>query len=1134
MDDLEDFIASDDDNRYKYMSESEESEESEKEQASEEEDDHKDRVGDILRQLKPNENYTQKVLRGHISVLVLTLGGPDHTSSEVPTPYNLGPDALPCLKDIKRWIQTVDQKHAKFDVALAIAECGLVVNDLVVILCDWDRKAAKTKKGFSHTILEKIALACLELLVSLTWPYEITDQLTPAQRDQFSDLRKAQLVYKKHLLAYNSGQTLRAVLRLALPCLAQDRRDRDPRDTAILRLVVYLFRNLLYLEPADPSITKGKQSNYSNLPSGVLPEDISLNTVIDSYKRNKVLMFLLTMCGSIGNDLDKQTFGHVLLECVNLLVRGVDIPKLLSPTLARAPPAPDAPIPSASSVSGLQLEELLKEENRRKNRHRDTISTRHGRFGSLLAIQDDNSSYVVSGQEALVDRHHTLEKLDSTKKWRAPTLFRYDSDKYITSVPPTLTAGNTLILKEFIEQFLASGSFNNVVHAVSWLLANSFTSLADSHMLGNLDKLDVANYFALVAWFFNYKRQRNAHLSTLDKTPAEDEDQLDWGSVGAALSEVNFVLVGQYLREAFSAKDWNSLHVALICLREMLLIAYTIFQAPSDANTDDISDKELAEGIIRKLFGEADYVSLLVQIPRTASKHSPRYLNVVVSVVSIILRSFESFANQDVKLYMRSRRKQQEDLSDTEEYETSKRVIRERQLDFRKTEAQFFHKDTVGTHIVYLSRYEELSHDDIKRCISYFHKLFVVRKEFTGLYRLDFMHTLYRLRNGLPRSASIRKHVDEFVYYFMKKFKVAFDRFPMPIEILFPRFEDSDTKSYLATGQILDDHYKPSRETELDENEPGYVDDWIPEPKKAKALRFKEDVQREDEISILVLCLCQSDKEWLVEWLISEHLRILEKRVLETSVDVLMPTASIRHLLITNAYVRLLLERLGFQLPELQNDPTVLPGAVDNAAVLRHRDMLQEVLNAQRGRLDTTVFDQFTTRKQKEPRERKEGERKRRRRRDKALSEEAPASRYDSATAWKSAMYVNDLDDELDDERATAFFEKEEQLRKLIDERGGVVGQDQLKEFKETWSKLTGTEITPLAIVRSTSILEEVAEAGKAHDATEEHITDDETGDSDLGTESMTPVNRLSSPTQAEEDRPRKKLRLVISDDEEE
>lgn len=1077
----------------------------------EEESEPEDRVTKLNKQLKPNEDYTLKVLKAHISILVTAVGGPDHTSPIQPPPYKLGPEALGCLKDIKRWLRSVDTNNDSFDVALAIYEVGLVVNDLIVILCDWEKKNSNKKNisisSYQNTLLHKISLVCLELLVQLTWPHELNKNLTENQKKNFNSLRKAQLVYKKNILSYQNGQTFKAVLRLALPALQQEKYERDARDSQILKLVVFFIRNVLYLEPADLTIIKKSNSkigNYNNLPSNVSIDDISLSNVISCYSKNKVLKFLLTLASGLEKDFVADIYGPGILESISLLIKGVKVKDLLTLPSSTKPSSNEElsnqqnPIPLSASVSGLQLKDLLKEESKRKKQQSENMSSRHGRFGSLLSIKnDDSSSYVVSGQEALLNNHHTFEKLDKSKKWKAKTSFRYDSDKFVQTTPVILSGNASLLLNNFVEMLLSSGGFNNLVKCTATVFDNSSLSFSDTNTLSSIDQADRANYFATVAWFFEYKRERNNKFISSNKTPMDDEDPLDYGSVGEGLRDKNFVLIGRYMRESFGSKDWNSLHVALICLRELLLLSYSIFSNVSkkqletnidydEENEEALDQKDLAEAIIRKLFSEADYVSLLHQIPHSAFKHSPDYLKVVVSVIHILLKSFENFANEDVKVYMRSKRRskkkslqEHEEIDLEDDLDESNLVIQERKLDFSKTEAKFFHKDIVTTHITFLSRFDDLNDTEIKMALSYFRKLFVVRKDFTGLYRLDFMFMLYRLRNGLPRLSSLRKSVDEFIHYFMKKFQPAFERFPNPIEILFPRFEELDTKSYLATGELYGDDidYGNAEEGNNESREePGYVEEWIPEPKKAKDLIFKEHLEREKQIETLVACLYQNEKEWLIIWVIKELKRILSDRVLDTSVDVLLPSPIIRRLLVNDGHLRLLLQELGFKLPEFQNEPTVLLRENNNSLLDTNIKLLEFVFDRVRnGERDPAVFDKLTNKKksvekkQKDPSKQRK-RRQRRRRSNSDLEEEESLhskleNRYDPLAKLKSKAMVSLSDDESDDEKENEFFQREEKLRNLLEESGGIVNAEQLEAFKKAWKdyEQTGTSTNEAA-----------------------------------------------------------------------
>ncbi|CUM68359.1 uncharacterized protein PRCAT00006081001 [Priceomyces carsonii] len=1110
-----------------------------------------DRILKLNSELKPNEMHAQKLLKAHIAVLVSALGGPDHTSSVQPPPYKLGHDAHACLKDLKRWIRSVDEKNNSFDVALACADSGLVVNDLTVILCQWNRQQSLKKPTKNARSMERIMLSCLELLVLLTWPIEISKDLSEAQKLSFASTKKTQIIYKKHILEYCNGQTLEAVIRLVLPTIAKDRIDREPRDNAIIRLVLFLIRNILYIEPAESSIsTKARKGiiPVDNLPSNITYDDISMNSVLSAFQKNKVLTFLLTLSGTVGKDFDKEAFSQACLECVYLILKGIKPEHVLMPMRKKAPQQvkrgkalPE--IQSLNTSSGLQLKELLNQEATRKKVQTQHISTRHGRFGSLLSIQGNDTSYVISGQEALVGLNSSLEKLDKSKKWNVRSQFKYDSDEFVSHRQEFLNDKSVLILKEFIEQFLVTGCFNNLIENLSWLLSGSTD-------FNYIDEYEKATFFLTVAWFFSYKRERivlfNKGILNLSGL-SEDDDTLDYGSVGAALSEVNFILIISYFRESFSLRRWSSLHVAMICFYEMLMISYSLFTKRSNnSNGLDLdddqeeTDREMAEGIIRKLFSFSDFLSILTKIPQTASKHSPEYLRVSISVVHIILKSFESFASEDVKLYIQSKRrkskankrlrsgldKHTEDsmrdvIEESDEEltnERAKEVTRERRLDFEATEAGFFRNGTVSTYIEYLSRFEDLTHEEIKKCMTYFHRLFVSKRDHTALYRIDFMHILYKLRTHLPRESHIRGHVEEFTHYFMKKFKVAFDRFPIPIEVLFLRFEDLELNTYLASGDL---YIRPD------------VSSKNNKPKLAKELEFIRDFNKEEKIKILVSVLFQQEKDLFIAWLLNDLKRILEEKILdEDLITKLSPTPQFNRLLINNPYIRLLLKIMGFDLPYIMEELCELPASVapndlaevielikkwkeeqpvnfedsrDPAFFLRAKetygygdyddvdyleggnddadesiafetsenitgsrrnfheldklDELEEILNK------SNSYPRGLARIKSKPK-------KNEKRTSKVYDGKVNGEHEDRRTSShlrnekvdivRSAKFVHDSDDESDDEKGRVFYEREERLRTLLKNSGGIVDSRLLAEFKKAWSQIE--DVTPNSI----------------------------------------------------------------------
>ncbi|KAK6200032.1 topoisomerase 1-associated factor 1 [Scheffersomyces amazonensis] len=1139
-----------------------------------------DRITQMTSQLKPNETQTRKLLKAHIAVLVSALGGIDHTSTQSPPPYKLGHDALACLKDLRRWIKSVDETNNTYDVALACAESGLVINDLIVILCQWENQSRAKQPIKNIRTTERIMLACLELLVLLTWPVELNDESSVNQKLLYSDIKKHQLLYKKALLSVNNGQTLKAVLRLALPTLAKDKSDREPRDNAVLRLVLFFFRNVLFIEPARSSFASKNSSVKAptlvdNLPSGITLDDISINVVLSTFKKHKVLMFLLTISNLIGSEFDKELFGPVCIESVYLLLRGVNPSDLLHhkyniTSTSNSNSTNASTNASTSTTSGMQLQNLLQKEADKSKAHSQNLSTRHGRFGTLLSIRGgDSNGYVVSGQEALRDMGATLDKLDKSKKWKNRNTFKYDSDEFISSKTDYLTTTGNELLYAFVNDFLVGGCFNNLIESVGSILTSNSSDFSA------VNEYEKAVYFLMIAWFFHFKRERNTLYSKglISETVADDNDGVDkfnYGSVGAGLSEVNFILIISYFRSSYDLRLWSSLHVAMACFRELLLISHASFakskqqqqqQEPADDEQDDI-DRELAEGIIRKLFSFNFFINLIIQVLHTASNHSPDYLSVCVSVIHILLKSFEGFANEDIKIYVQHKRRQSKrnkksinnldketenqlrdiiDGSDEEEAnERIQEISKERQLDFKQTELRFFHTSIISTYIEYLSRYEDLTHEDIKRCISYFHRLFVIRKDFGGLYRLDFMQTLQRLRNYLPKHSSVRNHVDEFIYYFMKRFKLALSRFPNSIELLFPRFEEIGFKTYLTTGELHIKEDKHHRSTSI---------------KVGRELEFTRDNFSDDEkIKILVTAIYDIETiRPFLSWYVLQLKSIVQQRLVsDTDTVYSLNQSKFDKFILENSYVRLLLYLTGFEVPLIVDQPCKLKASIESSALTEKIALIEKWIQQQPAMFednkdpsyfvrqkewaddeyDEEVDEQydgdgygddddepiaFETRadpnadrtnaheldtldelerslqasqgsgsqrgrgskgkalkkkqqkqKQKQTTTKRKSATHHRRRPPRSLGiesgDEAPL---------KSSEFVHDSDDESDDEKVQEFFTREERLRRMLSESGGIVNPQQLDEFKKVWQQLeTGSGSAPrVALERSRSSL---------------------------------------------------------------
>lgn len=520
-----------------------------------------DRIGQLTEQILSSDTSktrTQHVIKAHIASLVSALGGPDHTSETFPPPYRLGVNALAVLKDLKRWLK-FDKASKKWDVALACAETGLIANDLLNILYQWEMSYQNGQIFSENKIYnDRIASLCLELLVPLTWPLQLIDHESSVNQVQnYQKLRNHQLLYKKQLLSFHGGIVFKAMVRIVIPIISKPKFNRLVRDNSMLNLCVLFFRNVLSIAPDNTSYSLGKSSkSRSNktlqpvlsLPADVSMEDISLSAVISVLDDNKVLKFFLTLFAGLRKEFDDEILGFGCLECLYYLTNGVKISSLLYYNSGDAhahshsqniqkrttldPNAGDArstaiPPAAANAVTlanpnpkqtvtsaGSELQDLLKKENKLKTRFIKDSASRHSRFGSLLSLDTiETGRLTVSGQKALMSTEKTMERLNETKRWKAQAqriANSSESDEFNNeNKVQYLSSHAQQILAQFAETFIDGGF-------------NQFISVIGKKFHGE-EKIDLhcIQYCLVTAWFLQYERTRK----DLAKKQKEEEEK---------------------------------------------------------------------------------------------------------------------------------------------------------------------------------------------------------------------------------------------------------------------------------------------------------------------------------------------------------------------------------------------------------------------------------------------------------------------------------------------------------------------------------------------------------------------------------------------------------------------------------
>lgn len=393
----------------------------------------------------------------------------------------------------------------------------------------------------------------VELLIPLTWPIEIEDQLMKVNHHRHLPyLRLAQVEYKRAILHHDTTKILRTAVRIGLPSMVASKSERSPRDEGIIRLVLYFFRNVALIEqPGD-------------LPSNGDEVEISRSATIDAFHSQDVFQLLLTVASSMGDEFVKEDV--VVLEVLFHLLKGINPEKLFLDEQ------------EFSKVTGNEFQELLQKENAMLAGYKRHAPTRHNRFGTMVWIKRDNEKVTtVTGQNALHGQDKAFSQMDKSKKWNKPrhrgkqNLDEKDSSQFTKSV--SLNSSARKHLRGFVEEFLDS-SFNPLFqHLRKGIEREVDRVVEDTHPM---------QFYYLISWFLHAECARRRSAKARKERDAKvkgkgtsgivleaDEDE-SFGLVASVLNQETFVLLNRYLQRGQDMKDWKELSAGMRCFTQIV------------------------------------------------------------------------------------------------------------------------------------------------------------------------------------------------------------------------------------------------------------------------------------------------------------------------------------------------------------------------------------------------------------------------------------------------------------------------------------------------------------------------------------------------------------------------------------
>ncbi|EGO60526.1 hypothetical protein NEUTE1DRAFT_119688 [Neurospora tetrasperma FGSC 2508] len=1029
-------------------------------------------------------------VRAHITNLVSALGG---YSVDDDGSYKLGDEALDVLRDLKKWIRFYDEKTNRMDVARCLAEANLVGGDLLQILTLWPQSETDSKYK------ARIALACFEVMVPLTWPIEKERaEMTINHHRHMPVLQLAQLGYKRAIINFDAIPILNTAVRVALPSMAMPIGERTPRDQAIIKLVLFFLRNVAMIAPPQGVKCEGDETQ------------VSRSATIDAFSYQDIFLTLLTLASNMGEDF--RTEDVVVMEIIFHLVKRVDPSSLFVSEK------------QLNKAKGQELASEMRKEAAMLKSYNKTTTTRHSRFGTMIWVKRaDGKMVTVSGQEALLDAKTRERKMDNSKTFRPPRRARKPEMEPKDLGPPvTLDERARQQLRSFVQDFLDSG-FNPLFLHVRQSIDREALHVLNQHK---------SQFFYLVAWFLEAERmRRKAKRDESKSTSAAGEEVNSFNLVAAVLQQEMFASMNRALDRSYSDKDWQLLTSVMRCCTQIFLTVQEMSESPNE------EDQEIAENTLSRLFYEETTHDLIANIARTYKDQGFEYLDAATELVHTFLRILEGYSKQNVDLQVRSRKRARrkkkaakaaaavaaaraageeaedvgvpedndaDDSGDDEQH--AERVTQERKFEFGKFAIRFAPQGVVDTFVAFTKFYRDLNDAQLKRAHRYFYRVAFKLELSIMLFRLDIINLFYNMVQGpepLDKSSPMFKEWEELSKQIIRKcIKKLQERPALFTELLFSKIG--------STTHFLEHGYEKPVTTTM--------------PRPGAELEFKRATERDEQIGIAVSVLIDKQQVEHLQWLKDQLTSAMSERQAWENVDKAMAattegaadgeaadersnksapphitirpdTEARRTAMFKNPHLRLLMRLVGMErltptLDETPDSTWILPGSHTAEAIQDTIDLINKAefspptfedggsaedqlrrKSAAASRRTRAAYDDDEeeirgflgdddeedflfapggpTARKPDARPQKKRQRKRRREagsgdeEDEGVSDEVLAARVkkrrekelEKIRRIKSEMYVHASDDETDDERDREFFERERKRQETKDSK---------------------------------------------------------------------------------------------------
>ncbi|KAI8366587.1 timeless protein-domain-containing protein [Blakeslea trispora] len=679
---------------------------------------------------------------------------PDGSIQQV---YCVGDEALACLRDLKKAIR-IDSQNSEKTVLNALAEYNVIETDIVPLILSFSEQQSD--------VAHRFILACVELLVPMTWPVE--EQSREGEEDEQEDEPNALQYYRQYKAGLLKEGVFETILQLVMRSVRIPDRDRSVVDHTTIRLGLYLFRNLTAISDLNVASGTMDQIRMAHMQE----------TLMIRYYESDIIEFLLT----IASNSDKQSssdWNVLVLESLYHLLKSID------PKDVYAYRFSDQGRKAEMQEISHRLSHLLTQENSTKRRKTKHVPTRHNRFGGTYVMAWDGKQRVSHRQEGgYADDDYLLE----TEKKKTRVGKRKLEDKmHYRKVYQDAKA--LMYLRLTAQSFLFS-CFNAFCGAMMKDMEREV-----------IMKQDDARFFFTMRWFLEYHsleqhatEQRKKHGSELE-TNERDLKDVDFALVAAALDLKTVLFCLRQMRIKLDEKAWFDVQMVTDCLRQILVSVHTM-------QTSEIEEyRQVAEHIQSNLYYEQTSLDLFVELVRRYKTQSYGYLKSIILFVHVLLKSLDNYQKGKKVVFVRKRQQQrkkpEESEEEEEEDEAEYRSFKDSVFNFELFEKKFITFDVVSVYCSLLECFEELESDYFICITTMFHRMMVKRNAEYLFWKLPVMELFNRILthySHLPPSPGLDQ-LRQFILYATRQFfKCAADYPLVYVEALVPSIQTASVR----------------------------------------------------------------------------------------------------------------------------------------------------------------------------------------------------------------------------------------------------------------------------------------------------------------------------------------------------